>query len=389
MKKGFTLVEMLIVVVVLVTLMSITFRLSSLGDDQTRRNRTISRMQRLENCLSGFYAAYGTYPPVELHGSRDYDLGVNNQTGIQLDSDQETERKVELRWYQSTGSHGIGTETEKREWKQVRAACYSQPIAACSPVPDGYQTYIEAQVKLNQKRNSNSPTFSDGYSGGGAASRYSSSEKDWRNMQLFQFGVMSYLLPRYFFMLNAGSGADIFFRTYAQWTDNNSLPADPLGSGNRFSSWQDLRQIAKRVRAGNDPEARARLANIASQAVCARWLPNLEKSCIVSYPATTTFYGIDIYDDNSQSFSEENYNGMSHLYGQDGSYYVLSSITMVDGWRNEFFYYSPKPYQNYVLWSAGPNERTFPPWISRKDLDAGQNKCVGVWTEDDIVHMSN
>ena len=117
MKKGFTLVEMLIVVVVLVTLMSITFRLSSLGDDQTRRNRTISRMQRLENCLSGFYAAYGTYPPVELHGSRDYDLGVNNQTGIQLDSDQETERKVELRWYQSTGSHGIGTETEKREWR--------------------------------------------------------------------------------------------------------------------------------------------------------------------------------------------------------------------------------------------------------------------------------
>lgn len=388
MKKGFTLVEMLVVVVVLVTLMSITFRLSSLGDDQTRRNNTISRMQRLENCLSGFYAAYGTYPPVELHGSRDYNLDVNGQTGIQLDSDQEKERKVELRWYQSTGSHGIGTETEKREWRQVRAACYAQPIAARAPVPDGYQSYIEAEVKLSQKRNSSAIVYSDGYSQG-APSSYSPGETDWRNMQLFQFGVMSYLLPRYFFMLNAGSGADIFFRSYSQWTGNNSLPCDPLGTGARFTSWQDLRQLARQARGGNDARAKARLANIPSQAVCARWLPNLEKSCVTRYGATTTFYGIDIHDDGYQGFSEANYNGLSQIFGQSGNYYVLSAITMIDGWGNEFFYYSPKPYQSYVLWSAGPNERTFPPWISRKDLDAGQNKAVGVWTEDDIAHMSN
>lgn len=386
MKKGFTLVEMLIVVVVLVTLMSITFRLSSLGDDQTRRNNTISRLQRLENCLSGFYAAYGTYPPVELHGSRDYNLDVNTDTGIQLDSDHETERKVELRWYQSTGNHGIGSETEKREWKQVRAACYSQPIAVRSPVPEGFQTYIEAQVKLNQKRNSSSPTFTDGYSQG-APSSYSPGEMDWRNMQLFQFGVLSYLLPRYFFMLNAGSGADIFFRSYSQWTGNNNLPCDPLGTGNRFTSWQDLRQVAKKA-SGNDSRAKAQIANIPSQAVCARWLPNLEKSCITRYVKTSTFYGIDV-GDNSRGFSEENYNGMSQIFGPSGNYYVLSTFTMIDGWGNEFFYYSPKPYQSYVVWSAGPNERTFPPWISRKDLDAGQNKAVGVWTEDDIVHMSN
>ncbi len=71
MKKGFTLVELLIVVVVLVTLMTITFRITSVGDESTKRNRTINRMQRLENCLSGYYAAYGSYPPVKLHGSRE------------------------------------------------------------------------------------------------------------------------------------------------------------------------------------------------------------------------------------------------------------------------------------------------------------------------------
>ena len=74
MKKAFTLVELLIVVVVLVTLMAVTFRLSSIGSNQTARNKTVSRLQKLENCLSGYYAAFGTYPPVRLHGSRNYTL---------------------------------------------------------------------------------------------------------------------------------------------------------------------------------------------------------------------------------------------------------------------------------------------------------------------------
>ena len=70
MKKAFTLVEMLVVVVVIVTLMTMTFRLSSIGDDSRRRNETLSRMNRIENCLSGYYAAFGGYPPVALHGTR-------------------------------------------------------------------------------------------------------------------------------------------------------------------------------------------------------------------------------------------------------------------------------------------------------------------------------
>ena len=59
MKKGFTLVELLIVVVVMITLMTITFRLSSIGSDATARNKTVNRLNRLENCMSGYYAAFG------------------------------------------------------------------------------------------------------------------------------------------------------------------------------------------------------------------------------------------------------------------------------------------------------------------------------------------
>ena len=59
MKKAFRLVEMLVVVVVLVTLMSIVFKLGNVGDSSEKRTTTISRLQKLENCLSGHYAAAG------------------------------------------------------------------------------------------------------------------------------------------------------------------------------------------------------------------------------------------------------------------------------------------------------------------------------------------
>ena len=76
MKKAFTIIEMLVVVVVIATLMTIVFRLSSIGEDSEYRNRTIVRMQKLENCLSGYHAAFGSYPPVKMHGARDIYLKV-------------------------------------------------------------------------------------------------------------------------------------------------------------------------------------------------------------------------------------------------------------------------------------------------------------------------
>ena len=43
-------------------------------------------IQKIENCLSGYYAAFGSYPPVTLHGSRNYNLEVNIN-GIQTDEE--------------------------------------------------------------------------------------------------------------------------------------------------------------------------------------------------------------------------------------------------------------------------------------------------------------
>ena len=79
---------MLIVVVVLVTLMTITFRLGAINTTSSYRNTTIARIQRLENCLSGYYAAFGSYPPVAQHGSYNFYLKADSH-GIQnLDGEE-------------------------------------------------------------------------------------------------------------------------------------------------------------------------------------------------------------------------------------------------------------------------------------------------------------
>ena len=78
-------------------------------------------------------------------------------------------------------------------------------------------------------------------------------------------------------------------------------------------------------------------------------------------------------------------NGFSQAYALDG-------VTVVDGWGEEFYYYSPLPHQGYRLWSAGENRKTFPPCISESDINGlgPENAWTArEWRADDVVHMSN
>ena len=391
-RAAFTLIEMLIVVVVLVTLMSVTFRLMSVGDSQTRVNTTINRLQRIENCLSGYYAAFGTYPPVKLHGSRDYNQKVNNH-GIQTGDEQQ----LVLDWYkEDSSSHGIGSTTEKnRDWPQVEAACRSQPFAARFPYPPGMNEVIEARAEIAKELLDDDASeeekavaeagYDDGYTEN--SGRHDLNETDWTESQLFQFGLMSYVLPRYLIMMN---GDEEFFRSGKQWQANNTLPAKPLGKGEKYASWADFYQEVNRARGGNK-ESFANIRYIPSQAVSARWMANLEDSCYVGSSVETKYTaGIQINGGGAIDGIRQ------HVFAPGGrdsnstkDQYVLDMITMVDGWYHELYYYSPAPYQSYTVWSAGANGRTFPPWASRDGFTAKQNQAIGAWIDDDIVHMSN
>ncbi len=396
-RRGFTLIEMLIVVAVLVTLMTIAFRLSNIGSDAEARSKTITRLQKLENCLSGYYAAFGTYPPVPNHGTPNIYQSVDGN-GIQ------EEQTNEGLW----SWNYIGEQAESAAWRQVRAACLCQPVACEYPFPSdaGMQNAIRSlsdQLKLMlssedmQFDSYSQKLLGAGFSGGtaGIIPDGKKDKVDWRNLQLFRFGLMSFLLPRYLVMM--GGPQEFYNGDYKQWDVNNTMPCDPM-SGSKFNNWNEVKTFADNH--GNISDY-ARVANIPSQAVTARWMPNLERICTVNYPKS--LFGVQLqgedasrldlgaYFERDPGAGEKAYRAKGVIYSARGNnvdQYILDCVTVQDGWYNDFYYHSQLPHQSYNLWSAGPNGRTFPPWISRDDLPSQANKCIGLWTADDIGQMT-
>ena len=403
MKKAFTLVELLIVVVVIVTLMAITFKLAGVGDDQQKHNLTVARLQRLENALSGYYAAYGTYPPVALHGSQNIYAKADDY-GIQ--SETETETQI---W----GWKNIGDTAEEDAWRQVKAACQAQPVDCRFPFPDDqeWQTLIDevssgmqqlasgGEDSLWEGKEDVRDQFAKGFDGlnSGTLGRFNGYQNKlkWQDVQIFKFGLLSYLLPRYLIMMQ---GNESFYRSYEQWLGNNEVPCDPF-TGDRMEWTQgadSIKELSKSAKAVD----LAKVANIPSQAVCARWMPNFEKT--LSCGRELTLFGIDVKADEGYgegiglnlSSLRQNISSLTlytpGAYNQkNGKPYILDGVTIRDGWNQDFYYYSPAPYQGYTLWSAGPNGRTFPPWLRRDLLESDARRCTAIWIEDDIVHLSH
>lgn len=387
--RGFTLIEMLIVVVVLVTLMSITFRLMNIGDTSEKRVTTVMRLQKLENCLSGYYAAFGSYPPVQLYGSQDFNYEVGGH-GIQTDQ----RRDLDSLWG-----------NELQAWEQVKAACRAQPVAARYPFPDGYSDVVrDVSEEIKERIEAGDEDYKDlsserlsvlqqGFdnisdSNAGRFGGREKSEADWREIQIFQFGLMSYLLPRYLFMMN---GPSTFFEGTGakQWNDHNSVPSDPFKGGKTWE-WKDIKKYAEDGQTGDNSYNYLQVANIPTQTACARWMPNLEHLCKCNHKYR--FFGIYIRD-RGALYASPNIEIFSPTKGAKSGtsgQYVLDTVTVEDGWFREFYYYSPPPYQTYVLWSAGPNGRTFPPWVSRGEINNSEaKKTIAKWVSDDIIHMAN
>lgn len=411
MKKGFTLVEMLIVVAVLITLMTMVFRLSAVGKNSSARSATIARLQRLENCLSGYYAAFGSYPPVALHGTRNI-YAKTSSHGIQSLEDGDQNNTSIWNWNE------IGEPNECLAWRQVNAACRSQPVDIAFPCTANMAEVFEAlSAGLKELANSDEyratlekqglyEIFNAGFtdsSDGSVISRFNpyTDATEWSDLQLFKFGLLSYLLPRYLVMMN---GHDSFFTKYAQWTGNNTRPVSPMDGRTRLT-WTQMKQDVEKYNQADTPNPSdiIEVANIPSQAVCARWMPNLENICAVNSGMQVNLFGVNITDYSQSALAYVGQGDclwmMKDLIFSPGSYeddstsyqYVLDGISVKDGWWNTFYYYSPPPYQSYVLWSAGPNGRTFPPWVplDSDDLNADARKRIGMWIADDIVNLSN
>ena len=390
MKKGFTLIELLIVTVVIVALMGIVFRLTGIAGSSSKRETTVSRMQRLENCLSGYYAVFGSYPPVPLQGvSRD--IFRKSSNGV-----QSTDSKNEL------------------SWENVKVACLAQPVRVQFPyAADMFARAEDFQRGVNQAYNDDiydddtkksvdawrEASMIDLYDNPGAVNSFGvdlKQETSFNRLPLFRFGLMSFLLPRYRFMLDCKKDAKGKFSSSKglnideclQWTENNPLPPN-MGTGIAYESWEKFCEAF-----GEDNDWQVDL--IPSQAACARWLPNLiatsdDKHLVTGHKINVfgSYIG-DGYVIPSIAYPTSFRLNAPGGYKEGGASrgFPLLFITVKDGWSNDFYYYSPAPYQTYVLWSSGENEKTIPPWVDVTQLDMDDYKTAIKWMSDDIKFMS-
>ena len=380
MKKGFTLVELLVVVVVIVTLLGVTFRLAGVGSDSTARNVTVNRLQRLENCLSGYYAAYGSYPPVKLHGSRNYKLEAD-ENGLQ------TERE----WSGTIKDADRGVGNGPTIWRSVDAACKAQPIGMSYPFNmRSAKELVSTMSTMLMEANPGSSRYNfQALIEPSLIGNDRRQKTDWQDTQVFRFGVMSYLLPRYLLVMGGDTDNQEFFTKFEQWKANNQLPPR-FKDGVPFNNWGEV-NAALRSDSGGAIEPWM-IAALPSQATCARWLPNLEKQLNTPQETADKTYGVELKDPDHAGWTP------LMVYPADGAaesssqQFVPDRVTALDGWGNEYYYYSPPPHQSYKLWSAGKNGKTFPPWLTDEELGqlSGEDRVVvQKWIADDIVHMSN
>jgi len=420
--RGFTLIEMMIVVALIATLMTIVLRLSTVSQDESKRNTTVVRLASLENCLSGYYAAYGSYPPVQLHNSRD----INQEADPYGVHSSGKKSSLDLwgwdvqKFRRDIAAYGYSTQQDERDaWSQVETACKAQPLSLETPDPDteglddAFDSLIEVVRKhMNSGEYKNYPKnpkdrsyqiWKNGFTTIYANLGSVDNEINWRDAQICKFGLMSYLLPRYQAMMGwrdvmfDGEGNSVF----DQWNSNNgAVPHDPFTGDER--TWKEINEKVREANRSTGSARRRALAyleSIPSEAATSRWLPNLEKAC-KSDMSDLSYFGIpinaigsgDMFNVSSdKGSSPPNIRCYSPEGGESGrNLYHLNQITVCDGWGTEFFYYSAAPYQSYQIWSAGKNQRTFPVWIPRQQLESDSaRKCVAVWTEDDIRGMSN
>ena len=379
-RRGFTLIELLIVTVVIVTLMGIVFRLAGVGGDSRAKSKTQARLQRLENAVSGYYAAYGSYPPVPLQG-RSQDINVKVD-GLGVQGSVSDTRNVSL------------TSPNAEDKKQIEAACRAQPIGVVFP-------FYMIEGSNSEKKNNAQELVTALASESRQSFTYLNNVGSLRlgredEATLFQFGLLSFLLPRYLFMLE---GAPAMYDTrHSQWDKNNQLPCR-IDTGRPYESWEDMQRKIYKGMSSNAKKESFLIQNLASQSVCARWMPNLEG--IIS--GGLEFYGVDTGDHEAPYLMGTVYTAAPNVYhgwlrtfsrggyNNESSRYLLNGMTVADGWGHEFYYYSAPPFQSYQLWSAGANGHTFPPWLM-ENLDSYSPKeqsTITGWTNDDIKHLAN
>ncbi|MFO7936461.1 MAG: type II secretion system protein [Kiritimatiellia bacterium] len=355
-RRAFTLMELMIVLLIIGILMSGVFMLMSIASRQSDKAATRAKIQKVQNAISGFYAAYGTYPPVD----NKYVETMDPFTNFKDDFDQDVEGSGDL---------------------NARACRW---VSRAQPVSFEYPCALEMDRVINRVYGSmGTLSPNNAFPNPGTTA-----ESDWEEVKMFKFGLMSFLLPRIAMVGNpAESGfndeqPNPGFYESAQWKAHNR----------KFKTGYDGSNLAKAMRTQSAMENRA----------VSKWLPNLDsllaqlEKSIMNVSLRDSYVDMNDIDldpfvtgamENSSDVDLHDMPYRGPYKSKSGQKTMLVCATVKDSWDMDLFYYSAPPYQSYRLWSAGPDQKTFPPWIPLESLSSSDRAIVSEWLEDDIVGL--
>lgn len=339
-RAGFTMIELMVVLAVIGILVMGMFRLMGVTSGKAKYSETVATLERVKNALSGYYAIYGSYPPVKT---------------IYAPLDPEATDFAEYWDYKAS------EEVKDQDNKEIPNAKFANFAARAQPVSFEYPNLKEEESYINL---SQSPSVAM------TTRSPNKTETDWQKNKLFKFGLMSYLLPRVELMVSRNESTGQvewnnqdskavpfgFFETQ-QWASENN-PAPKQGSSNQ----DKIGILEKQLIAEND--------------AAAKWLPNFEKRLLVA--VNHLVMGVELKRSDSDGSSYASYTSV-------GGGAVLMRATIRDGWGRELYYYSEPPYQSYRLWSSGPDGATFPPWLDTNQYRNGKFSKCREWMADDVV----
>lgn len=337
--SAFTMIEMLIVVSIVGMLLAGVFKLISLAGEHTKRATTVQRIQRLEYALAEYKSIYGHYPPVAQYTNPDPYKG------------DESENLVDRPFSKWPDAPTLTNTNANR-------AAKAQPVAFWYPSAQRLNDYIALIYKDSGYLSANEMI------GGNRTN----TKPEWYQTRVFKFGVLSYLLPRLEVMGSVGEimadgeyGPKQNFFYWEQWKQNNN-GAYPGKKGSMEALYKEEKMAAGRI------------------------LHFLEKT-ISNWSNSRSGNGYLMGE--LLTPPDEDGTRPSFVHAEGDTRYVLSYVTIKDGWGNDLYYYSAPPYSSYKVWSAGPNGNTFPASINLKTLAHSDHKedlgIIADWIKDDIV----